>query len=448
MSRKTVSILLILAFVFTMAIFTGCGNNAGTNDNKEASSTVAEAEKTEAEAPAETAKEPVTLTYSNFSAGADNADALNAMIASFEADNPNIKIESNPVGYGEHFTQLATQIAAGNAPDCYELNIENFLAFALRDKPVELGPLFAQSGADPNVYGKGVLDAVSLDGKQYAIPLSYSTVVLIYNKDLFDKAGVAYPTADWTWNDELEAAKKIRALGNDTWGMFQEVQFWEFYKTVQQNGGNLISSDGKTFTINSPENVETLQYMLDRVRVHKVMPSESERADRGQGDLFKEGKLGMFRGGVWSFTDFASSIKDFKWDVQVEPGNTKKATHFFANVASISKNSKYPLEAFKFINAMGSDKQIANIRLVAKWEIPPVVDPDIVKSYLSKTPPDNRKAVLDSMNFSVTPPKLEQFQQLTDIINPQLEAARTNDKSAKEILDALQTEVSSKITLK
>ena len=428
MSKRTVSILLVMAVAFTMT-FTGC--SSGGAKSTETST-----------------KEPVTLTYTNFSAGADNAEALNAMIESFEAANPGIKIISNPVGYGEVFTQLATQIAAGNEPDIYELNIENFLAFSLRAKPLELGPLFEKTGADPNVYGKGVREAVSLDGKQYAIPLSYSTVVLIYNKDLFDRAGVAYPTAEWTWDDELEAAKKIRALDKDIYGMFQEIQFWEFYKTVQQNGGSLLSSDGKKFTINSPENINTLQYMVDRVRVHKVMPSEVERADRGALDMFKEGKLGMIRQGVWSFTDLSSSVKDFEWDVQVEPGNTKKATHFFANVVSISKNTKYPEEAFKFINAMGSDKQIANIRLLAKWEIPPVVDTEIVKAYLAKTPPDNKAAVLDSMNYSVTPPKLEQFQELTDIINPQLEAIRSNGKSAKEVLDALQLEVEKKIILK
>ena len=133
---------------------------------------------------------------------------------------------------------------------------------------------------------EGLLDAVSYDGELLAVPLMFSTVVLVYNMDLFDQAGAAYPTQDWTWSDSLAAAKKISALGDDVWGMYNPIQFWEFYKVTQQNGGGLMTPDGKTFTINSKENVATLQYMLDRVYKHHVMPTRDEQADRPESDLF------------------------------------------------------------------------------------------------------------------------------------------------------------------
>lgn len=448
MTKKIFSIFLVCTLLISLMSFTGCSSKKEPVASEGSETTESTKSTTTEEAAETTKKAPVTIKYASFSAGADHVEALDAMIHSFEKDNQDIKVESNIVGYGEHFTQLATQIAANNAPDCYELNMENLLAFGLRGAPLELGPLFTKTGANTDVYSKGVLNACSLNGKLYAVPLSYSTVVMIYNKDLFDKAGVAYPTKDWTWKDELDAAKKIKALGKDIWGVFQEVQIWEFYKTVQQNGGSMLSSDAKKFTMNTPANIETLQYMVDRVRVHHVMPTEAERADRYQADLFKEGKLGMLRAGVWFFTDFANNITDFKWDVEVEPGNAKKATHFFANVACVSKDSKYQEEAFRFINAMGSDKSIVNIRLLDKWEIPSVSDPELLKSYLAKTPPENKKAVLDSMDYAVTPPALEQYAEFVDIVNPKLEEMRTSNKSAKEVLDALQAEVEAKIVIK
>jgi len=109
--------------------------------------------------------------------------------------------------------------------------------------------------------------------------------MLTYNQDLFDEAGVAYPSEQWTWDDALEAAKAISNLGDDMWGQSIGIHFWEFFKIVQQNGGALVSEDGTGFTINSPENLETLRYMVDRVRTHHVMPNEDERADRSEVDM-------------------------------------------------------------------------------------------------------------------------------------------------------------------
>ena len=72
----------------------------------------------------------VTIKYNNFSAGEQNAEVLQAMIAAFEEENPNITVENEAMGYGDNYwTQLVTRIAGNDAPDTFELNMENFLAF-------------------------------------------------------------------------------------------------------------------------------------------------------------------------------------------------------------------------------------------------------------------------------------------------------------------------------
>jgi len=388
------------------------------------------------------AEEPTTITYAYFSAGESQEATFREMIAIFEAKNPDIKIDAKPTGYGEHFTQLATQIAANNAPDCFELNMENFLAFVVRGAVSEVGSLFEKTGLDPSVYSQGVLDACSMNGTLYAIPQSYSTVVLAYNKDLFDQAGIEYPAIEWTWDDELAAAEAITALGiEDTYGMFQEIQYWEFYKTIQCVGGSLLNEDGTAFTLNSPENVKTLQYMVDRVREHHVMPSREDLAGRGNMDMFIEGKLGMLRCGIWGFNDFAKRIDSFAWDIQVEPGMDKKATHFFANVGCISRDSDKQDASFRFLNAMASDPDVVRLRLNAQWELPVVADEEMMAEYLKVTPPDNKIAVLQSMDYAVVPPALEEFSYAVEVVNPWLEGIDMGDMTAQEVLDACQEEL-------
>ena len=120
-----------------------------------------------------------------------------------------------------------------------------------------LEDLMAKTGFDPAVSDPNALNAFSVDGGAVRPAIrSFSNVIVLYNKELFDRAGVDYPTSEWTWWDQLDAAKKIRALGDDIFGIFQPIQFHEFYKVVRQNGGALLSDDGTQFTINLPQNVE------------------------------------------------------------------------------------------------------------------------------------------------------------------------------------------------
>ena len=127
------------------------------------------------------------------------------------------------------------------------------------------------------------LSAFNVGGKQYGLPGNFSNVVLIYNKDLFDQAGIDYPTSDWTQEDVQAAAEAIRALGDDIYGIYQPVTYNEFYKVAAQYGGSLLNEDGTQFTINSPENVKAAQMMVDRVLVSNVQPNEVQMGGMGIG---------------------------------------------------------------------------------------------------------------------------------------------------------------------
>ena len=284
----------------------------------------------------------------------------------FEKQNPDIKVEIETVGFGDYFTKLATVIAGGNAPDVFELNYENFNTYASKGVLFNLDNLIKQSGYDLSIINKNALEAFQVASTQYGLPYSFSNVILIYNIDLFDKAGVSYPTNEWTWEDVLSAAQKIRALDPMIFGIYQPVTFNELYKMVQQNNGSLLSDDGTAFTVNRPENIETLQYMVDRVLKYNVMPTDAQMAGMGDWDLFISGRLGMIVTGSWAFPTFKEKA-DFNWDIAVEPGNKKKATHFFSNGLVMSKDTKKAEASFKWMTFLSSSKEVAEGRVKANW---------------------------------------------------------------------------------
>lgn len=388
-----------------------------------------------------------TVNFMNFSSAGDNTQYLEEMKNVFEEQNPDIKIKIETVGFGDYFTKLMTLIAGNNPPDAFELNYENFYTYAKKGVLLDLAQPMKEVGFDEGNINEMALKAFQADGKQYGLPFSFSNVILIYNKDLFDQAGAEYPTLDWTWQDELEAAKKIRALDPMTFGIYQPIQFWEFYKTVRQNGGSLLNDDKTEFTLNRKENIETLQFMVDRVQKYNVMPNDAQLAGMGDWDLFISGRLGMVVTGIWALPTFIKDC-DFNWDIQVEPGNIAKSTHFFSNGVVISKDAKNKEAAFKWINFLSSSREVAKIRIDAGWELPAVTYEDILADYISQTPPDNREAVFESLNYLVTPPVIENIGEMTDIINRYLEEARYGEKTPEEALNAAQKELDEKIDLK
>ena len=380
--------------------------------------------------------EPVTITYAHFSGSGAQEETLKKMIEIFESKNPDIKVDVQITGYEDYFTKLATTVGGGNPPDVFEMNMENFLSYMLRGACADL-----TGKIDTANYSEGTLAAVSSEGKIYAVPMSFSTCVLFYNKDLFDQAGVAYPTDEWTWADAQAAAEKIKALGDDIWGYYQPITYNEFYKSIKGNGGSVLSEDYSQFTMNTPENVAVLEAMIARVRgENHVMPTKEELAGRGDWDLFTEGKLGMIITGIWGFPTFAEKCT-FDWDIVVEPGYKTPSTFFFANVNCVSPSSDKQEAAAKFVDAMGSDPDIVQLRLDANWELPTIADQSKLSQYIEMTPPSNRKAVFDSMDYAAAPPALEEQGAVVEIIDNVLSTLETNDMTAQEALDEIQAQL-------
>lgn len=243
------------------------------------------------------------------------------------------------------------------------------------------------------------------------------------------------------------AAEAIRALGDDIYGIWQPITYNEFFKVVAQYGGALLNADKTQFTINSPENLKAAQTLVDRVLVSNVQPNAAQQGGMGDWDMFMSGRLGMIPTGIWAFTTFTEGC-DFAWDIAVEPGSTQKATHFFSNCVVMNPDTKYPEAVATWLAWLTSSTESADIRLDAGWDLPALKDLNALSSYLEITPPDNRKAVFESLDYLVMPPVIEDYALMSDIITQKLAAAAEGTITVQEALDQAQAECEAQITLR
>ena len=208
---------------------------------------------------------PVTITYTNFISNGGNEDNLQAIVDAFEAENPNITVEVTTLPYGDYGTALQTDLAAGTESDVFDIEYSNYAQYQANGvlAPIEV--------ANPGAYKASLLEAYATDGVQYALPSSFSDVVLYFNKELFDANGLDYPTQDWTWADEKAAAEAITDQDAGIWGDHQPVSFYEYYKALAQNGGEFLNADGTAVAFNTPEGIEAAEWLVNKSGT--VMPT-------------------------------------------------------------------------------------------------------------------------------------------------------------------------------
>ncbi|MEZ4709471.1 MAG: sugar ABC transporter substrate-binding protein [Caldilineaceae bacterium] len=245
----------------------------------------------------------------------DALEPFTSAIDSFEAANPDIKVqlECIPQDYG---TKLLAQLAAGTAPDIFQNGDGDVAKYVQEGAVAPLDDYInGADGLDMNVFLPGIADFGVVDGHTYYLTKDYSPLVLYYNKKLFDEAGVAYPTAEWTWDDLLAAAQALTKEDGSQWGIqvpnnWGDLQWLRgVLPLIYQNGGTVISDDGMTTTghLNSAETVQALQWYADLILTHKVAPNKADIDALAGVDLFQTGKVAMLWTGRWPLKDFLAN---------------------------------------------------------------------------------------------------------------------------------------------
>lgn len=368
-----------------------------------------------------------------FSSNGGHEKDLAAIVAAFEKANPSITVKVQTYPYADYFTKLQTAVAGGTGADAFELDYQNFVSYA------KSGALAGLSGVDDSVFQKSLLDAFASGGTQYALPESFSNVVLFYNKDLFDQAGVATPTDSWTWADEKAAAQKLTDKSKGIWGDYQPISYNEFYKVLAQTGGEFFNADETKATFDSDAGIRAANWLIDKSGT--VMPTAADGAGTPDFDtnLFKSGKLAMWHTGIWMFGTL-SDVK-FNWDIAVEPGDTTKATAMFSNGVAVNAASKNQAAAQKWITYLAGSDTTVNTRLASGWELPTIADESKLKTYLDQPKPSNRQAVFDSLKYGILPPTIESQQEMQDAVDNALTGAAAGHSKIEDSLAKAQDTV-------
>lgn len=204
------------------------------------------------------------------------------IIARFEAENPDIKVQLEPVGSGDYYQLIRDQIASGDPPDILQIGDDAVPSFVERGAFLPLDTFIhgADFPFDTSIYLPGVLDPGKWDGKQYLLPKDYTPLAVYYNKKIFDRFGVAYPQDGWTWEDFLATAKSLTQDTDgdgqtDIWGV-QLTGNWatgfEYWSAAE--GGRLASPNGLGFVgyMDSAQNVNALQFYSDLYHKYQVAP--------------------------------------------------------------------------------------------------------------------------------------------------------------------------------
>ena len=236
------------------------------------------------------------------------ADLENRVLALFQRSHPGIVVQQQSAGTGqaEYRERILTSIVAGRPPDVFLLDNIDVPAFTERRVLLDLAPFLPRLGLDLARYDSTVLSIFRRGPAVYALPKGYTPMVLVYNKDLFDRAGVPYPSDDWTWDDFLHIA---RALTRDTdgdgqvdqWGTAYDRRYFLWAAWLWSGGGDILCPGGARASgcLDAPESVAAIRWYTDWVTRDSIVP-RAYNLRRTMGDnlrLFYSGKVAMLTTG-------------------------------------------------------------------------------------------------------------------------------------------------------
>ena len=209
--------------------------------------------------------------------------------------------------------------SGGQMPDVFWMHSNTAQMYMENDLLLNLDDYIANDDTiDMSKFYEGVVELYNRDdnGSQYALPKDHDTIALLYNKAIFDKYGVDYPTDDWTWEDVRDAAAKITEAGkaDGVYGYAINTSNNQdgWYNIVYDYGAQVITDDHKGTTIGSDEGKAGMEMLR---QILEVSAPQTVVAETGTDSLFNSGLVGMITQGSWMINTFytAENHADYAW---------------------------------------------------------------------------------------------------------------------------------------
>jgi multiple sugar transport system substrate-binding protein len=323
--------------------------------------------------------------------------AIEENIEAFNEVYPDIEVTVNVTPYSEYWTKLQTQGSSNTLPDLFWMNGPNIGLYASNDQIEPITGAVDAGDIDPANYPESLVDLYTIDDVQYGVPKDFDTIGIWANTALFEKAGVAVPEGDWTWDEFQSTAADISAAlsaGGEygaAGGMDGQTTY---YNTVFQAGGEVI--DGDTSAYDTPETQAGIQFWTDLI-ASGGSPSIQQLTDTTADQWFTSGKLAMYWGGSW----FRSALTDtaLAEDVTVLPLpiGEEQATviHGVSNVVAAASKNKQAAQALQVFLASEEAQQAQGD---AGAMIPAYTDTQT--AFTASMPDANLQVFLDAVEYS------------------------------------------------
>ena len=426
---KNASLKICSLFFALIIAFSGCGPKA-SNDG-------------------------ITQVKVAFWGSPEEIDIITHSIKDWQTAHPNIKIVFEHTPYTGYDSKILTRIAGGAAPDVIATEVDYFVTFATKGVLEDLTP-YAQADTEfsKEEFFPTILDRFMVDGKIYALPRDVAPFACVfYNKQLFDDAGLPYPTDDWTWDDLLRMARTLTK--KDANGRVTQYGFygWAWRNFIYGNGGDLVDNPKKpTRTlIDDPKAIEGLQFYADLINLYNVMPTPTALANLGMGiDLmFSSGRLAMFLSGIWETPGLRNY--NFKWDVAMFPKNAQGIRGFGSGGSgyALLKSSKNKKEAWEVIRALTSaqgQNTLAERGLAQPSRRAVSEGPAWAKN---PAPPENKKMLNEAVKYIHFSPFHPRWREIEEkYLVPQLDLVFNGKKTAAEVAKEVAPQINTLLQAK
>lgn len=370
-----------------------------------------------------------------------NKPMIDDLVRMFEEKHPDIDLEMMWVPGGQQYhTKLKTLTAAGVPPDlfwCSDVHA-TYMLTSLADI-TEFVERDSEEMLIDDFYPE-LLNACRREGRYYYLPRYFNISLLYYNKDLFDEAEVSYPSKDWTWEDYIEAAKKLTKIGPDgrvsQWGTNIALGWWgEWHILVQQAGGSFFSPDLRKCRLNSPEALQAFQFFYDKIHKHKVSPMPGF-GPSSPGLASKQ--MAMDFGGHTGLWPVYRRIDGLHWDIQLIPRGpkTRAGGEVAVDCIGIARDSKNIEAAWQVLKFLVSRESIR--RHVEQGYLPvrrSVARETILAGEPGSRPqdPQHTEVVYEALKYSKPIPRQPDYIEIAlEIVQPEIDLMLIGDLTPEE----------------
>ena len=348
-----------------------------------------------------------TITL-NFQMWSDEEELFTELIRLYEAEHPNVKINMTCTPSSDYTVKLQTVLGGGGDVDMFGISSPPGLAEYVNKGAVRpLDDLIAAAGTDLTGV-QSILNSIAIDGKTYGLPYKTSSWFVVYNKDIFDAAGVPYPTGAWTWEEYAEIAAKLTSgEGADKiYGSlnFQPTSMWWRVPGNSMGATNPLNDDELHAWMRAAEFCKSLSDAGSQP-LYEDMAGDAGADYAGN---FLQGKYGMFYNGDWVIEMLNTAIRNgdgnVNYDIAPLPHweGEQAVTPGAAAVLMVTESSKNAEAAYDFIAfCTGAE---ASKTLLAMDYFPAWQDDNTVATYCEgKTAPEHIEFVVNQDIISQVP---------------------------------------------